>query len=394
MTEHFGEKFESVSLEAKPDIPKIFELISSGANPGALAQQAEADFKAGKMEETYLGLEKLMESEDGESLLLEMSEHKSGFAATLKMIFASPHVDYLVLENALNIQRWGEMFDVRAMSTQQMAYLSYHYSSKKGYTSLSYEDFLAQIQAIESGGGHLEDTIDSQILVRSNSFGNDEPSYLELLGPLGILELRSLAHPNFLLLGSLGAPSARHFQKYAAKINPDARPHVIDVDLEHLGLIKSSGSKNSLSRADARILPFADGSMDSVSCNHLFHFMYDMLSDGLSLRAKDPGYVPLGDTFETDLRALLGEAFRVLRPGRHFTLVERPWGKAHADNLLSIITKLAGEEGFLATGAPMTPSFAVGFDNGSTVVDESGFPHYEDKLLFLRTNMGLMFTKP
>ncbi len=191
-------------------------------------------------------------------------------------------------------------------------YFSFIYKEavKRGY-ALSYQIFIQTelVPTIRVGIPQVDETLDTRFVTQGVTFGTDEPSYAELIGQEEILRIRTMKETKFLLLGSLGVYSAREFRNFAKKISSKIESHVVDIDPVSVQKITQEwGSSDNVWEADARKLPFKNGSIDYVFTNRLFHDLVRRSGN------KD------------DVSVVLKEVSRVLKRGGSFIIAEELYG--------------------------------------------------------------------
>lgn len=363
--------------DSAPHIPPIFQMISSGEPTPRIVRQIAKDYATGDKEKVFLGLQELKRRNAGSSSV-DAFTGELGFIAE-KIL--TEKLEDSEIESILGIERFAQLRPENYLFHPRHLFDRYEQAHKKGYTDLSYREFMLEMQSRRGEHAHINGTTENQIVPTAATFGTSEPIALELLTPRGILELRERKSPNFLLLGSLGPASANQFQKYAKKINPNSVVHVIDIEKESIELIKKDPEQTErhLTQADATHLPFKDESMDYIATNYLFHFLYAyrLHTSGDAAQAEEKT--------RTDLINLFKEASRVLRPGGKLFIDEQVYGKFENTENHSFqkeILECAEKAGLVKfTISKKTIRFGLGPEKTSSEIDENGFPYYGNATL-------------
>ncbi|MBP6060529.1 MAG: class I SAM-dependent methyltransferase [Candidatus Pacebacteria bacterium] len=368
-------------LDSAPQLPPIFQMISSGEPTPRIVRQIAKDYATGDKEKVFLGLQELKRRGAGSSSV-EALTGELGFIAE-KIL--TEKLEDSEMESILGINRFAQLHPEDNLSHRQHLFNLYEQAYKKKYTTLSYLDFVFKIRNRDKNA-HKNGTTENEIVPIAATFGGSEPVALELLTPMGVLELREKKKPNFLLLGSLGAISANQFQKYAKKINPNSAVHVIDINDGSIKLLKNDPgqAERHLVQADAMQLPYQDESMDYITTNYLFHFLYiyRLNTSGTEAQAEEET--------RKDLINLFREASRVLRPGGKLYIEEQSYGilkdrkdKSFQNEILECAKK-AGLTKF--TIAKKIMRFGLGPEKSSAKIDENGFAHYGNTTLSIDDN--------
>jgi len=234
-------------------------------------------------------------------------------------------------------------------------------------------DYTRRLSRRTSGlPSHLDGRTDKEIFAISATFGSDEPGYMELLGPREILRLRSLSKPSFLLLGSYGVYSSREFRAFTNKINPANKSFVIDIDDESIKrLANDRVNDGTLVQGDARRLPFEDDTLDQIYTNRIFDFL---------------GSGEFFSDINQDIKNLMSESFRALKPGGSLVLLENAGADRNTPRvnweITQVIIQMARRAGFiLAKNTQNHLSFILRPETSFATIDNNGFPQYGNSLL-------------
>jgi len=369
------------------NFPKIFRLIEAGASAQEIVQQIYADFYSPDMdvEKLFLGFQELlMRGSEGEAVLRFLSQDKCELGAVASKILNVHPLDDDGLEKELGIDRKSGFVDVNLNLNDPGAFLPlYQRAVNLGVFKGELNDFVRYMfESVSTrSSGHLDDSIEKEIVCKSATFGQAEAAYLELLGPRKILETRAAKNPQFLLLGSLRHYSAREFSHYSKKLNPSASPVVLDIDPASLQACSLYKGENDLhvTYGDALDMPISDGSVDQIYTNHLFHHLMS---------------VGMGNSTQTridNLGTLFKEASRVLKPNGSLLIEEQPFGvyetfgREGINNFLRVLQTYSVRAGLKIVkrlDAPHAIIFRteiLNVDKGipGVKIDDNGFPHYE-----------------
>jgi SAM-dependent methyltransferase len=177
----------------------------------------------------------------------------------------------------------------------------------------------------------------------SATFGNNEPTYLELMGKVEISRLKNIDKGNFLLLGSVNEKSTEGIISFASKINNHIKPYVVEVDSQPVEIIskklkEKQNPDSVLVQGDATKLPFRGESMDYVFSNFLFR----------SIRQE-------GNLDEVYVSSILSKVFDSLKPGGSFCVVDGPLTNPennlipieNPESVKKIFIELAEKSGFV-----------------------------------------------
>ena len=378
-------------VPTKIPLPEAYKLAATNAPVELLARQLYEDSHSTRNagEKIYLGIQSLISrGEEGLGALALISKGNDELARVAKMVIERPEISAEELESTLGINRKGNVFSVdprdRANQLRLLPTI-YEYAKGRGYTNLTYNDFERKVyeHVVHESDEipQLEGTLDNYLIPNAATFGTSEATYLELVGPLEILRLRSLSAPQLLLLGSLGKYSSREFAQYARKINPHALTHTIELGTEATEIIRKDNTypDHFLVQGDARRLPYAEASMDHIYSNHLFHSLRERYT-------REPGAIQ-------DIGHVIGEVSRVLKLGGSFVFDEQRFGRyafteehTYAEEILDDMRREVQEVcewSGLEKVADLGDSydFTVSPDRGSSRIDENGFPQYGNTLL-------------
>ena len=375
-----------VNMSFKPDVPKneqgnnlpdIYRLIRDGASSNDISQQMYSDYFTNRDgERVYLALRELKSrGPEGAAQIRMMSYGSDELSQKLKEI-QDDNLEGLEIEGVLGIKRFGEIGgDYINDKTRGFDGL-YGFLSRNGFKG-SADDLTEMISrdiAVNSDGSaaQLSGEIEKCTFNIAFVFGSQEPDYLELCGPEEILRLRDNPAPEMLLLGSLGVYSARDFYAYAKKINENSNTTVLDINPRCVQMMRKDDKvKNRIVQGDARKMPIDSDVMDHVYTNHLFHYLYDDFD---------------GRTRQEEILRILVESCRVLKKGGSLIVAETPFGEYKEsedyEKMLYEMRLLAKKAGFSDVVVKTSSlSYLIRASNMSAVVDENGFPHYENSLI-------------
>lgn len=364
--------------KAVPAVPEIYRLISEGASTETIVKQIYTDFYGSgrDLEKVFLAIQELQQrGNEGVAAISYLATGTDELGELFKKIQENNPKGW-ELEELLGINRFPNVLDKDFESEDEVFEEAYNYAVKKGYTKKTLAECIEdrrRIQGTRQSTGlppHLARVLEHEILVDNSTFGDDEPKYLETLGPREILRLRSLQSPQFLLLGSYGVYSAREFRSYADKINPNNKSFVVDIYEPSIKQLAGDPiNSGKLVQGDARQLSYRENTMDHIYTNKLLPFL------GFSDRIKDP---------VANTRNLLQESLRVLKPGGSLVMVEQieTFDSKEAENFIKGLTSLARRVGFQVEDIDFSyVSFFVRKEVGSSTIDANGFPQYGDSLI-------------
>lgn len=361
-----------------PFIPPIFRLIEQGASPDLISQQMYSDyFSTRDNERVYLGI-RALQSKGPEGLAqIRMMSHGTDELSQLLKKIQDEQLSGIEIEGILGISRLKHLIKPKTNSDEELK-LIYEKAVKLGFVG-SIEDLSRHMGeesnafTVDKTPVHLSGKIEDFMFNFPAVFGVEEPKYLELLGPEEILRLRMMKRPRMLLLGSLGIYSARDFSKYGKKINKNTESMVLEINTQCVNLIREDKENDILViKGDAKDMPIEKDSVDHIYTNHLFHFI---LSPSKAQTKEQEG-----------IEEVMRESARVLKKGGSLIISEQEFGeyqnKANYEKMLYEVRLLAQQSGFSKT---IIITDGVGYvfrvDNMSAVIDENGFPHYNEALL-------------
>ncbi|MDD5050500.1 MAG: class I SAM-dependent methyltransferase [Candidatus Pacebacteria bacterium] len=368
------------------EVPKIFRLLRDDASTEDVVQQLYSDYYSSPRdnEKLFLGIQGLLKrGNEGRAALEFMAQSSDQFAPVLKEILSGKTTPKR-LENFLNIKRWGKTYDLEKISTPEFTELQYREAINRGYTSKNFKEFCKhEAHGQRTGVPQIDKTLDDYVANHGATFGTDEPTYLELIGPEEVLRLRDKKEGNMLLLGSLGHYSAHEFTNFAGKINKDIKSFVIDIHPKSVGALGQDPQEGKfVARADARNLPFQTESMEHVYSNRLFHSLLSYFHGAENIR----------QVFE--------EVHRVLKSGGSFVIVESVTDE-DSSSVRSAITRekliaIGLQSGFKSENVlEEIPGFAFARERGTAKIDKNGFAHYEHALIEIQssTPVSIRFVK-
>ncbi len=363
--------------DSAPHIPAVFQMISSGEPTPRIVKQIAKDYASGDKEKVFLGLQELKRRNAGSSSVDALTG-ELGFIAE-KIL--TEKLEDSEMESILGINRFAQLRPEDNLLHPQHFINRHEQARQKGYTDLPYSKFILEIRSRLGINAHIKGTTENQVVPTDATWGISEPAAFELLTPRGVLELREKKKPNFLLLGSLGPASANQLQKFAKKINPDSAVHVIDISDGSIKLFKKDPvqAERHLVQADAMQLPYKDESMDYITTNHLFHFLY------IYRLHTSKNETLVEEETQKDVINVFREAFRVLRPGGKIYIDEQYYGKFENSGYQSFqkeVLECAEKAGLTKfTIAKNIIRFGLGPEKSSTKIDENGFAHYGNATL-------------
>jgi SAM-dependent methyltransferase len=381
------------SAEGGLQVPQIYKLIASGADPAAISVQMMRDQHAPRNpgERLFLGFDELRSrKKEGTNTLRALAQGEDVVALAARAFLKNPDMSMQKAEQLLGIERWGTV--VANNKPDGFAESVYKHARRRGFTDLETAEQFSYTTLLEGKflkRHHLNNDLEQGINIGGDTFGSVEPEYLELLGPREILRLRGLKDGNMLLLGSMGKYSAGEFANYNRKINPHLKTHVLEIDPQSVERIRADtqAAPREVRLGDATKLDYPDASMQHVYTNMLFSHLR-------------PGPEPHVN-YIRDITQIMKGALRVLMPGGSLVLVEGAFGdhrkKPKREHIKADIKRLAIMTGFRVvaeSGDVRTFTFAA--EVGTSSIDENGFPHYEDRLIVKNRNnaLGIRFIKP
>ncbi len=297
---------ETNSTVPKP--PRIFELMTSQEpeqkRMEKIIVQIYSDFYTALTDldkkRVVLGLLGLLEQgETGRGELEHSIARDGGELGVLgkkivSFLQTEPHADEyakrMVLEKSLGIKRYGDIiFDELEMEDDELAHL-YKINpvlQKKFSNEKEFQDAYVQQRGLSPGIREEERLEGARLMMQGvpageatyrfmkkrkeeelisdiRSFGNYESSYIELLGPLDILRLRSEKEPKFLLVGADWG--AGEFVQFIDKINPNSKKYIIDKTELYTSFFKhiQSQDKSLITIMDGLNLGFKKEQFDCV----------------------------------------------------------------------------------------------------------------------------------
>ena len=410
---------EQVSV---PKPPRIFELINSQEplqkKLEQITSQIYTDFyTAASMsdrEKVALGLLGLLEfGNDGlAALQYGIAQDTGALGETARKLVSflpeKPNADEFAkrtaLEKSLDIQRYGDIiFDEWEMEDDELAHLykinpilQKKFSNKKAFQAayiqqrglkpgIRKEERLEQERLLMQGVPPGEATYrfmkkrkEEELISDIRSFGNYEASYIELLGPLDVLRLRSEKEPKFLLVGADWG--AGEFVQFIDKINPNGKKYIIDKTKMYTSFFKhiQSQDKSLITIMDGLNLGFKKEQFDCVFINYLL---------GVLIGGKN-------QTIKESLRLLFTQLFAVLKKGGSLCIVDE-YEYAHKFSKDELVEILQGA-GFSKTNDAGFPLFCLfQHDRLRGIIDENGFGQFKNIPLVCKDNdFTFRFSKP
>lgn len=211
---------------------------------------------------------------------------------------------------------------------------------------------------------------DKDLYIELRSVGGYEPSYYELLGPMEILRMRQANDPRFLLIGAFDF-GAQEFMHLADKISKKSKKYIIDINKDRIPDFNrvEKDDQSLLSIMDGLQLGFHKAQLDYVFSNFLLKYL---------------------ENGSDAMRRLLGEVYKVLKPGGSFLLTEFP-----DVNQTSSLIPQAQQIGFIkgnVLGGSL--QFMFTHDRSSSSLDSNGFAHYEHaQIVTSKNHMCLQLVK-
>ncbi len=393
---------ENIQFEQNdtPPIPPIYTLIERNAPVTEVVQQLYTDFYDPNRdpEKLFLAFDELRRRGiEGKATIDYLATGTDELGGLAKKVGEVTDTESSALEEILGIHRWGTIIDGSHLSQKEELQQIYKYAIEHEFTTITFKEFIDRLNqevtlGQTSGPVQLREMVEETLLNSSHTFGMAEPSYFELNGPREILRLRNVVDPNFLLLGSLGAYSAREFTEYSHKINKSVTPHIIDIHPNSIRKLNPEHKKGDkyVVRGDVRALPYAPESMDHVYTNFLFHVM---VSYG--------GHFIPPQEIRKDIRQVFEGAFQILKKGGSFIIAEKDYGTLKStpdDRAAERDMKSIGlQSGFRLEKVLRYPLLSpLRPDTGKATVDANGFAHYENQCVensSLDGNVALRFVK-
>lgn len=370
--------------EAKDSLVKTLESSSEKLTSELYKQFYSPDRD---LERVALIFDEILSREDeGRSVLRHLSKGSDKLSDTTNSILKQGEVDLEDIERTLGMERLADVVDIEEVGVLETKKRAHRHAVEKGYTDLSFrecmqnDEFVLFTDRLLGLPGHLAGTVENKIFQFESTFGSFEPTYLELLGPRNILDIRERGKQNALLLGSYGKYSASDFKDFCEKVGEGSiTPNVIDIDSLSISLMHEDNKdkKKRIVQADASRLPYMDESLSSVYTNHLFHL----------LGGPDLPH----EVVKENIRLLFEEAFRSLRPGGEMLLIERAfgdhknkgdWEDDDIESAVRDIRSLALRAGFVIEKEERRIiTFDLTEESGKSKVSENGFPHYDGLFL-------------
>lgn len=230
------------------------------------------------------------------------------------------------------------------------------------------------------------------------TIGIDLPSILKLLGKEEINRLRRLEKARFVFLGCAGDVSAAEFNKISKKLNSNSEEILTNLQHEELKTIDKSRGQ-LLVRGDVFNLPYKEDTADLICTDHLLVRLLKMGKVG----DKDRPEIVKVSTTDENIQRVLGESYKILKPGGSLIMVEQLFGEAKEQYLkrkqaptfeiMEInrgslrkkmedqVRKLAGAVGFSQVIFSDYYSYCFRADSASAKIEEDGTPDYGEVLV-------------
>lgn len=359
-------------------VPEIYRLIEGGADVQVICMQISNDFYSGSAdrgEKLFLAIQELKSRAlDGAAAMRFIARGSDELARLMSRIISTDNESEL--KKNLEIKGGEDVIELNAFEQMDPFRKFYDLALSRNILPTpvpSFEEFYEKYccQCTVGLPPHLSRKIDKQVINLSSTFGVDEHNYLSQIGPKGILQARCKKNPQMLLLGSLGSYSAREFACFTRKLNPSSEPKVIEANQvtvnSHLNPYEGENGLE-VTLGNALDMPFQDNSMDYLFTNFLIHYLIP------------PGKI-CQEPNKTNIGSLLRESYRVLKPGGQIILVERPYGEADMDRVISEIRSSALRVGF-KVGEPTIKGPAILFRkdvirptdiNSGIYINDNGF---------------------
>lgn len=384
------------------EVPEIFNLINNKASTQEILMQLYKD--SSDPEIVYLGIKELISRGlEGVAALEFVAEKDKSYLGTVaKKIINKRDWSREDLEQAVEMKpRMNNVVDRLSFEDVMSFAPLFEYCKKKGYLPENIHnhfDLVINMQLayserrVHGKHSHTDSLLEDDVYNLCNTFGVEEPAYVELIGPEEILRLRTAVNPNFLLLGSLGKYSGLEFGGFTKKLNQNPRTTVVDLQPENLQKIKEAGGADlQLVNCDCLDMPFEDEEMDHVYTNYLFHHL--TVENQINPN-------------RSNLERLFKEVSRVLKIGGSFVISETPYGLKISDqDVEGVKNEIIGiglRAGLVV--ADKNPEFCLRFAARQDVlnqregktgveIDKNGFGQYGDKLLMKNNLINLRFIK-
>ncbi|EKD76140.1 MAG: hypothetical protein ACD_43C00214G0004 [uncultured bacterium] len=365
---------------------KITQLRREGGDVQAVVEQMFFDaYRSGRddPELAYIGFQTLLDAGiHGQAAMQWMAQDTGNLGIQAKRVldlgrmFDPVQYDSRVLEEIVHLRRYEELYefdthDDPSKNVEIMFRSIYRFAKRfKMITDLPYDFFCDQL------AHEMLEKSDASLVSTAATFDVFEPVYFELLGSDGVMDLRDIEQPRALLLGSLGVHSARGFDRFCRKINPNIARRVIDIDSSLPNEVAQyyPECRAGIDIGTALHMPYPSSSVDHVYTNVLLHMLKEDGTKGVNQKM---------------VKQLLDEVFRVLKPGGRFNLVERAYGtyqqSHYGEDTVSAkseVISLALRTGFIVRKQEMKPKrFVLSGQQGTTCLSRNGVAYYPNALL-------------
>lgn len=377
--------------------PEIFQLLEVRAGRRQIVEQIKADFQADEIERVLIGFRELIRRGNGGLAAIDyLAHHSEGglseMAGKINGKFTKS-ADPLALEKLLDINRFPYRYYNLITPLRKSSAIIYERSKQQGYIdpNMTLEEFwqqnddrYEQYLRYDEPAPQLSGKVEDEVFVISHTFAPHQPSYLEMLGPEGIVQLKSEPQPSMLLLGSLGKYSALEFNQYARRMNPNANTHCVDIKPDDSNRDKNQPEKGLyLTMGDATRLPYRANSLDQIYTNSLVHNLMT------------PGIPRLLDGVDK----LMHEVALVLKPQGTLLMVESLEGfcfrnGVNEEQFVEEIIKRAEKNGLkMEICKPNGPIFTLRPEMNNLRISQNGLVYYDGLIVMDSPLVNLKFVK-
>jgi SAM-dependent methyltransferase len=302
------------TIQSIPEVPDIFKSIMSGASMEQVALALYGEMSRGRMQGVWIGLRYLQQRGDaGLETLSHISRGNDQLAIVAKALVENVKTSGERLEQLLGIKRWGESVLMNTEGKIDFTKIHAH-AVARGFTTLTPQAMYAEYVSARGSQAHIKGTLGSTVFTGDRCVGASVPTYLELLGPIGVLGLRNREKPTALLLGTFGPHSSDDFGEIMRHINPTAEVHALDINpiyAEQAHRSKRKGPDQYAITADARSIPYPENYFNVIATNFLFNFISP---EGVKAFSHAELII--------ELRKIFQSAYDSLVPGGSFLVVE------------------------------------------------------------------------
>ncbi len=388
------------NTEEKEPKPSIKEVITTGTSPDKLGDILKKYYDQLTEQEKIILLDEICETSAPDMPTLQKLSHASNevarVAESLLFVLSSSVTSFPEISRMYRQNRYREAFDADLQTAEEM----FFYLKKKNRPEVAqFNNPTEFIQWYSRAGeesdvspAQFTDDLNGETIALSATFGIHTPTYLDLLGPNGILKLKAMHKPKLLLLGSMGKWSGKEFNVYAKRLNSNSVTSVIDFDKEsvHKFHKENQGTLGSAVAGNILEMPYKDNSWNQVYTNSLLHHLREPSDQDF----RTAGRYQFVDRF-------FQEVSRVLVTDGHLIMSEINYTEMGSRRFILELARIADYHGLRLVAALFkSPTLLCRADiwqankNTGITIDDLGFPTFNDLPVCVTSgHPGMKFVK-